>query len=85
MELNGMSVEEIEELGKKIHQLAEEFETACKMADGFEAHYIIGKLQSVIFSLKTTAVRCHEMNRPDTPELNEDRDHFAQRMSGHGT
>jgi len=37
-----MLIQEIEELGKKIHQLAEEFETACKTGDGFQVHFVRG-------------------------------------------
>lgn len=68
IELNGMLVEEIEEHGKKLHQLTEEYEAACKAGDAFEAHYVIGKLQSVMFALKTMAVKCHGMNRVDITE-----------------
>lgn len=64
-ELNGMMVQEIEELGKKIHQLAEEYEVACKAGDGFQAYLVIGELSMLTFSLKVMGKRCCEMNRPD--------------------
>lgn len=68
VELNGMLVEEIEELAKKFYQLAEEYEAACKAGDGFQAYFVIGELQMLIFSLKVMGRRCHEMNRPDAVE-----------------
>lgn len=68
MEHKKMLVEEIEELGKKIHQLAEEYETACKSGDGLQAYFVIGKLQMLIFLLKVMGTRCHGMNQHDASQ-----------------
>ena len=67
-ELKEMLVEEVEELGKKMHQLAEEYETACKAGDGFQAYFVLGQLRNMIFPLMVMGKRCHEMNQPNMAE-----------------
>ena len=63
-----MIIEEIEQLGKQMHQLAEEYEASCKMGDGFEVHVVIGKLHALIPPLRAMGKKCHGMNQPDIRE-----------------
>lgn len=55
-------MDEIEELGKKIHQFAELFEMCCKLGDGYDAAIIIGRLQGIMPELKEMAMKCNGHN-----------------------
>ena len=67
-----MIVEEIETATKQMHQLAEEFNTACKAGDGFQAYYVLGTLYSLVPSLRAMGKKCHEMNQPEITKLRSD-------------
>lgn len=66
-----MPVDEIEALSKKLHKLAEMFEMACKMGEGFEAFEIIGSLYETMPALRTMAKEIHGKETPDWRSLDE--------------
>lgn len=55
-----MRIEQVEILGKRLHQFAEAFQAACIEGDGFEAYLIIGRLSQTIPELKVVARTVHE-------------------------
>ena len=59
-----MQIEKIEELSKKLHQFAEEYEYACKAGSGFGASEVVGKLTVIIPYLREMAWDCHGNNQP---------------------
>ncbi len=58
-----MLTEETEQLSKQLHQLADDFDYACKAGDGYDAHFAIGRIVEIIPQLKKLSVKCHAMGQ----------------------
>lgn len=72
-------IEQIEELSKQLHHLAERFDAACKAGDGFQAFETIGKINQLMRELRRTASAIHNNEEIDRERQ---RHHYEQLFRG---